>query len=575
MPKPSTSQGAGPRPHVTLIRPPLVAGAAQWSTLHTPPLGIAYLAGTLRAHGIPVSAIDAMSKRVREFVEWDGYAVSGMTINEVLARIDAATEVIGISCMFTQDWPYVRELVRAVGARFPAALLVVGGEHASALPELCLRECPEVDLCVLGEGEETLLEVVCQARDRNALARVPGIAFLDGDELVRTPPRARIREVSEIPAPAWELFPMEVYLDQRHGFGVYRGRTMVVLATRGCPYRCTFCSNATMYGTRWIAREPDDVLDEIQGYIDRFGAENFDFYDLTMIVKRQWILDFCRRIEERRMQFTWQLPSGTRTEVIDDEVARALYRTGCRNLAFAPESGSEATLRSIRKRVDLERLTESARVAIRNGLVIRLSIIIGFPDETRAQLLETLRLVWRLALLGVQDAAIFVYSAYPGTELFDRLRQEGAIPRLDRSYFRSLLCYREFRLPRTYNRHMSAREIAFWRFFGIVTSQVISLLSRPRRIARLVRHVRRQRSETILEQRLGDLLQRRAATTLPVTRQPAGGTEPTAGGSAAHRGEAREAVADTPRPAGRRRPAGSAVAAADHGRRAEGARAIF
>ena len=268
-----------------------------------------------------------------------------------------------------------------------------------------------------------------------------------------------------------------------------------------------------MYGTRWVARDPDDLLDELQLYIDRYGAENFDFYDLTMIVKKQWILDFCRKIEERGMKFTWQLPSGTRTEVIDDEVARALYRTGCRNLAYAPESGSQETLKRIKKQLKLDRLVQSARIAIRNKLVVRLSIIVGFPHETRKQLLETLRLVWKMAFMGVQDSSIFIYSPYPGSELFDELREEGQIGDLDEEYFRSLLCYRDFTGAKTYNRHLSAKEIARWRFFGMLSAQIIALAVRPRRIVRLVTQLFRRRSDTLLEQRLGDLFTRRQVTS--------------------------------------------------------------
>src|SRR5437016_2011046 len=98
-----------------------------------------------------------------------------------------------------------------------------------------------------------------------------------------------------------------------------------------------------MWTTKWIARDPDALLDEIADLQRTYRADNFDFYDLTVIVKRQWILDFCRAIERRGMRFLWQLPSGTRSEAIDAEVASWLYRTGCRNLSYAPESGSRET----------------------------------------------------------------------------------------------------------------------------------------------------------------------------------------------------------------------------------------
>ena len=106
-----------------------------------------------------------------------------------------------------------------------------------------------------------------------------------------------------------------------------------------------------MWTTRWIPRDPDLLLDEMQFYQEKYGAENFDFYDLTAIVKKSWILDFCRKIEEREMKFTWQLPSGTRTEAIDGEVASLLYRAGCRNMSYSPESGSPTVLRRIKKKI--------------------------------------------------------------------------------------------------------------------------------------------------------------------------------------------------------------------------------
>src|SRR6476620_3967712 len=124
---------------------------------------------------------------------------------------------------------------------------------------------------------------------------------------------------------------------------------MPMIATRGCPYQCTFCSNPEMWTTRWYAREPGKVLDEIQLYMDKYAATNFDFYDLTAIVKRSWIIQFTNEILTRKMKFTWQLPSGTRSEAIDDEVSRLLYASVCWNMSSAPESGSPEVLKRIKK----------------------------------------------------------------------------------------------------------------------------------------------------------------------------------------------------------------------------------
>src|SRR5262249_38566659 len=138
----------------------------------------------------------------------------------------------------------------------------------------------------------------------------------------RTAPRQRIRDVDAIPRPAWHLFPVSNYLDGGFTYGVNLGRSMPILATRGCPYQCTFCSSPAMWTTR--------------------------YYALTAIIKRDWILAFCRELERRGLDITYQLPTGTRSEVLDEEVLAALYRTGCRNICYAPESGSPETLARIK-----------------------------------------------------------------------------------------------------------------------------------------------------------------------------------------------------------------------------------
>lgn len=504
--------------HVTLVRPAMVSSAGTWSSPITPPLGLAYLAAMLRESGMQVAVVEGMAEGIEQFIEEDGYVFQGLTIPETVERIDSATQLIAISCMFSQDWPWVRDMIRAIRQRFPNTPIVAGGEHITALPEYSLRDCPELNFCVLGEGEETLVDLASHLYvdecgvpvESRAFCNVPGLAFLDRDEFVQTEPRKRIRAVDQIPRPAWDLFPMDVYLDCRNAHGVYLGRTMGILATRGCPYKCTFCSNPVMYGNLWMPRTPADVLDEIESYIRDYQATNIDFYDLTFILRRSWILEFCQLIEQRGLKFTWQLPTGTRSEVIDAEVSAALFRTGCRNITYAPESGSNDTLQVIKKQVNLQGVANSMRAALNEGIHIKMNIIIGFPHETRRHVLQTLWFCWKMAVLGVHDAGIFLFSPYPGSQLFEELRQEGRIPALNESYFRSLVAFMDPFAPSEYCRHVGGRELSFWRFFGMASFFALSYLCRPWRAVKLVRSVWKNEGDTVLEQRLGAIVHRPA-----------------------------------------------------------------
>ena len=236
----------------------------------------------------------------------------GLRSEEIVERIEGDPDLIGISCMFSQDWPEVRRLIQMVRRRFPTVPIVAGGEHITATSEFTLRSTPEVDVCVIGEGEETIVELANAVSSGASFDEIRGLVLrAEGGGVRSTGARARIRKLDDIPWPAWDLVPLENYLGNGLGYGVDRGRSMPMLATRGCPYQCTFCSNPEMWTTRWYAREPGLVLDEIQAYQERYGATNFDFYDLTAIVKRSWIIEFTELILARKMKFTWQLPSGT------------------------------------------------------------------------------------------------------------------------------------------------------------------------------------------------------------------------------------------------------------------------
>ena len=128
------------------------------------------------------------------------------------------------------------------------------------------------------------------------------------------------------------------------------------------------------------------------------------------------------------MEFTWQLPSGTRSEAIDDEVSRLLYESGCRNMSYAPESGSPEVLKRIKKVVKLDRLEASVRGAVRSGLNVKLNIIMGFPNESRKELGQTVRFLARMGFAGVHDMSISLFSPYPGPSCITSCASRGGFP---------------------------------------------------------------------------------------------------------------------------------------------------
>ena len=273
---------------------------------------------------------------------------------------------------------------------------------------------------------------------------------------------------------------------------------MPIMATRGCPYRCTFCSSPQMWTTKWVARDPKDVVAEIKHYITTYGATNIDFYDLTAIVKKDWIITFCNLLKEEDVQITWQLPSGTRSEAIDEEVCKHLYDSGCRNMTYAPESGSPEVLGRIKKKVDLGKMLASMRSAIRIGINTKYNLIFGFPGETHREVFQTLKFVVKTAWIGVHDLSIWLFSPYPGSELFQQIKSEGKISYSD-EYFISLSAYSDFSSSVSWNKNMSANRLRFYRLFGTMLFYGASYLLHPGRVIRIIRNLRSGRHESRLE----------------------------------------------------------------------------
>lgn len=506
---------------VTLIRPPVLMPALNMVDLVTPPLGLAYVAAAVRTAGYEVVLVDAVGSAIEQFTPHERGLLHGLAVDQVVKAIPARTDAIGVSVQYSYEWPVCRALLRRIRERFSTTLLFAGGEHITALPDFCMEE-GGLDVAVLGEGEHNAVNVLgaWQAEGRAGLARVPGIycRTLDG-KVANTGKGSRELDLAAIPRPAWDLVPVEEYLSRGYGFGVNRGRSMPVLASRGCPFQCTFCSSPFMWTTRWLARDPSDLLDEIADLQRTYQAENFDFYDLTMIVKRQWIIDFCHAIEDRGMSFVWQLPSGTRSEGIDAEVTGLLYRTGCRNVSYAPESGSPETLRLIKKKVSLPRMLSSMRAAVRSRINVKANLIFGFPHERLRHILESFVFIVRAAAAGIHDLSVWVFVPYPGSELFYDLRASGKIPTLDDEYFYRLAAYADISETYSYSEALGRRTLLVVRVLGVVAFYAVALALRPWRAARFLWNAVVGRTESRSEMALRGLV-RRLHRIIALRRKP-------------------------------------------------------
>ena len=275
---------------ITLCRPFVVLSKTSYSSPVTLPLGLAYLAGVLEKANYKVKIIDSTGEqkpiKIRRSND-NVYNLQGLTPEEILDRIDPNTRIFGISLMFSQEWVVHRSFIKKIKEKFPNMIIVVGGEHPTAIPEYVMRDCPAIDYVIRGEGEFSMLEFSHNIFHDKSPREIPGIAYIDKDnKFINNGASKRIEHIDKLPRPAWHLLKPENYFNDFFTSGLARGRNMPILATRGCPFQCTFCSSPTMWTTRYIMRDPKDIVDEMEWLIETYKASDFEFFDLTAIVKK-------------------------------------------------------------------------------------------------------------------------------------------------------------------------------------------------------------------------------------------------------------------------------------------------
>lgn len=492
--------------HVALIRPPKITSDFSPHTQSgVPPIALACLAAVLEEAGHDVTVIDAYGEAPSRAADVPGTNLNtvGLTADEIAARVPADADVIGLTCMFSQDWLYAKRVIAAVHAVAPRAPILVGGEHVTADPEHVLRSAPAVTACGLGEGDEAIVDFVDAVGTGRSFHEVAGLVCRGADGApVRTAPRARVRDVDALPWPAWHLVPtLSTYLDNHFGFEEQNRRAMPLLATRGCPYRCTFCSSPSMWGTKWLARDPHDVVAEIKHYLREYRIEHVEFYDLTAVVDRRWILAFTALLTAERLPITWRLPSGTRSEALDEEVLRAMVASGCEAIVYAPESGSPRTLARVKKKVVPERMLRSMRAAVRAGMHVRGHFIMGMPGQTPSEVAETFAFIAKMAWIGVHDVNSYFFYPYPGSETFRQLVADGRI-HPDAPEYDELLagaCFTDFKAIRSWSEYFSPAALRAVCLGSMAFFYALSFVFWPLRPAQTLWRVVRGRPFTWIE----------------------------------------------------------------------------
>ncbi len=382
-----------------------------------PPLGLAYIAAFLREKKFSVDIIDG--------------TVGNLSEKEILEKIKKQQpKVIGFSAM-TFTFPRMALFSKKIRKNFPDTLILIGGHHATLLPEQVLLENSHFDLVVYGEGELTAWEIMEKFKkcnfnrgrflnDYHLLGNIDGIVFRKSKQTIMTSPRQTINNLDDLPYPAWDLLPMKEYIPLPNQ---YLNKPVIhMVASRGCPFQCSFCSANAVFGRKIRSLSPNRLVDIIRYVKDKFRAREISFWDDSLTVNKKWLLEFCRLMITEKIDVTWTCYA--RADCVDREMLSWMKKAGCWNIFYGFESGNQELLDLVGKNITLAQIRKANRLTKEAGIEVRASFMIALPKETPQMAQKTIDFA---VSLNPDYAQFCITTPFPKTKLYENAQKYGKL----------------------------------------------------------------------------------------------------------------------------------------------------
>ncbi len=394
------------------------------------PLGLGYLAAVLAQRQIDVkiynaenpsndecaglkstSFLMAMHNSYLEALKNENHLVWSEVTNVIS---EFQPDIVGMSVM-TSKYSSALEITNICKKINHNIIIIWGGFHPSIRPDEVLSNY-NVDFVVRGEGERTLTELVGSISECNKnYHEIDGLSFRKDGVIIHNKPRSLIQNLDEIPAPARNLSLKDK---------LYSPKDLnMLISSRGCPFRCTYCGASNIWGRMVRARSSGNVIKEMEDMIEQFGIREFYFVDDSFTVNRARVIELCEVIRRKGLDITWRC--ATRVDLIDTELIKEMKKAGCSGLHLGIETGSQRMLKCIKKGITLDQVKNAIQILRKNRMDWRAYFMVGFPQETIEDIKETMKFMKEIDPPAI-DLSIF--TPYPGTELFEDVMRLGFMP---------------------------------------------------------------------------------------------------------------------------------------------------
>jgi len=406
--------------NITLVRlAPFITSSRNHPQDILPPFGVAYVASVLAKKGLKPSIIDAMAERIPP----DRLAALITGNKPDLIILDAcssgSSELTGLC----------ERLSSATEARIWSM-----GHFASASPEVLLKNNPRIEGCIIEEPEETAVDLIGYLNEKQDLENVKGIAFYDKEkqEVVMTGKRDYIRDLDKLPPIDYDLLKLDKYRIYSAHMPFFRKvKWGFLLTSRGCPYGCIYCS-ATLrqsYGAPFRSNSPASVVAQMEALINRYGVNAIAFQDDNFTFDKERAIGICNEIIRRKLKINWVIQA--RADCLDREILESLKKAGCVYIGVGVESGSDRILSLLQKDQSREKIIAAFREIDRAGIFAIAFFMLGNPQETYSEMLETIKFAEELDPLMIQVA---FFTPYPGSKYYEALQGDKRSPDTQHHY---------------------------------------------------------------------------------------------------------------------------------------------
>lgn len=370
-----------------------------------PPLGILYVAGALKKSKFSVEIFHKMG--------------TGDNIKLLLKKIKREKPLfVGFSLYTAMGFLETIEASKYIKKHSPETIIVWGGVHPTILPVDSLKY-DYVDIAVIGEGEVTIQELAKALKNKKSLGQVKGIGFKQKGKIKINPGREFIKNLDDF-SPAWDLIDLNNYLHKEIAFA--GKKTMTLLTSRGCPFRCGFCYNLAVYKRKWRAHSPEFVLKQFKKLIKKYEIEAVTFHDDNFFVNKDRAIKILKGIN---LPFFAEM----RADAADEKFIKKLAEHKCNMLFIGAESGSERVLRDlVKKDLGKDDIVRIVKYCKKYGIKVSLSFIAGFPGEKEGEMYKTLDFMLEIQKIHPSsNIEVKIYTPYPETPLWEESLKNGLL----------------------------------------------------------------------------------------------------------------------------------------------------